>query len=455
MPERFSPQRVFVIGSAVTFPYQSTAELITSPDELNQIVTDPNGSLIAELQPERRDPLRNNEGRALGNFFPGNYLYPVKSWEIFKATIPDTWVPPKFKSRSVSEALAVATSLRALHDAGIVLEDINNEQLIVATGFTNSTGPLEIVAKIILGGAVKLDRNYLMAARAGLSDFTNTALREATLFPAPSILHQAACTTSLFNIFDGYRYLRWGEADLAVVGASEVDAINLWIYILTKIGAIANYHAFHDYPSTAVNPGDINPHGLVFSEGAVCFVLATENTVQKLKIPRENIQAEIIGGATGHDGNRLVPPNPPRELPRVMRTAIDNAQITPQEIGVLIPHGTGTKDGDSHDWQSATTVFQYNPDGDNSKLTYVTYPKSTTGHAMAASGGLSIITAIDIYNRGIIPPAKNISQPHPMTANIVNQNPQPWTGDYIQVCAVGMTGTVAAVVLRRPTDINF
>src|SRR3990170_6362330 len=118
MLERFSPQRVFVIGSAVTLPYQSEEHLITTPDELNQIVADPNGSLIAELQPERRDPLQNDEGRALGNFFPGVYLDHVRSWEIFKATIPDTWVPNK-KTRSVSEALAVSTSLRALADAEV------------------------------------------------------------------------------------------------------------------------------------------------------------------------------------------------------------------------------------------------------------------------------------------------------------------------------------------------
>jgi len=467
------PNRVFAIGVGVFYPYQSKpGEFILIKEQITEIIYDIEGSMVGVLPPERRDPNKPNGGATIGDYFDSDYVNdvsPVERSRIVKRLVPNTgWQIPK-KLNTIQEAIGLTAALRALDSAGITPTifdettpwrpkgETNSRPLRVAVGVTNSLGPLELQADAFRRG---LDpKNLFPLARGGLSGHTNTAIITAINSQGPSILHQAACATALFNFNDAYRYLRDGEAELAIAGGFEVAADPLWIYILAFHKAIADYTLFQDDPRKAPSPGGNNPSGLAFTEGGSCVIFATEETISRLNIPPNYILAEMIAGKTGQDNIPLVPPDPPRELPRVMKEALSQAGLSPADIQVLIPHATGTRDGERHDLESARDTFNLPlrdlddpPDDEKPGKPFITDPKSKTGHNMAGSGGLSILTACDIFRRQEIPLTRNVDKPNGLVFNLVYGRNKTAPVEHIMVTAVGMDGTTAAVIFERPPE---
>lgn len=462
---RIENRRVFVIGASVTAPYQSQPDfVVTSAQELNSVVFNPNDSLIGVMPEERHDTSPNKEA-ILGAFFPASYIDLVTFSTQFKKLLPDVpWNNTRL--RSPEEAIAVITSLKALEDAGITPDlfeestpwlpkgELNTKPLSIAVGVTNSVGPVKHIANAM---EEMNRRTAFTVTRAGISGHTNVAILETLNTQGPAILNQAACATTLFNINSAETSLRSGDADLAIVGGLELISDPFWGNVLNFTGALAPYDQYKDDPTQASRPGDINPAGLVFTEGCAVIVLATTVTIQRLNIPQENILAELISSAVGQDPSRLSPPNPPRELPRVISRSIDKAGLTPKEIGVTIYHCTGTKKGDEHDWNSARQVFPVPPVPENGQqypdypdLPYTILPKASTGHSMAASAGFSVITLFGILNKGEIPPTRNIETPAPDTFNLVHGSAKKIKSEYGLITAVGMDGTVGSMIYETP-----
>jgi len=467
--------RVFAIGVGVFYPYQSRPdEFILERKQITDIIYDIEGSTVGVLPPERRDPIKPNAGATIGDYLPSDFVKqvsPVEHARKFNKFLPNSgWHVPK-KLNSIQEAIGLTAALRALESAGInpsIFDETtpwlpkgetNGKPLRVAVGINNSLGPLENQADAFRRG---LDlKNLIILAKGGLSGHTNTAIISAINSQGPSILHQAACATALFNVNDAYRYLRDGEAELAIAGGFEVAADPLWIYILAFHKAIADYAKFQDDPRKAPSPGDKNLSGLAFTEGGSCVVFATAETIDRLHIEPNRILAEIIAGKTGQDGIALITPNPPRELPRVMKESLIQAELSPDKIQGLIPHATGTWDGEIHDLVSARDIFNLPlreikdpPDDAQPGKPSITDPKSRTGHNMAGSGGLSIVTAFDILQRQEFPATRNVVIPNGLVFNLVHESNQPAKVEHLMVTAVGMDGTTGAVIYKRPpTDL--
>src|SRR3989338_2382006 len=115
---RIENRRVFVIGASVTAPYQSQPDLlVTSAQELNSVVFNPNDSLIG-VMPEERHDTSPSEEKILGAFFPASYIDLLTFLEQFKKLLPNV-IWSNTRLRSPEEAIAVVTSLKALEDAGI------------------------------------------------------------------------------------------------------------------------------------------------------------------------------------------------------------------------------------------------------------------------------------------------------------------------------------------------
>jgi 3-oxoacyl-[acyl-carrier-protein] synthase II len=120
-----------------------------------------------------------------------------------------------------------------------------------------------------------------------------------------------------------------------------------------------------------------------------------------------NIIAEIVGYGCTNDAYHITSPAEKGEgAARCMKMAIEDAEISPKDIGYVNAHGTSTEVGDKNETAAIKTVF-----GDYAYDISVSSTKSMTGHMLGATGAVeAIITALSIKD-GFIPPTINYSTP--------------------------------------------
>jgi 3-oxoacyl-(acyl-carrier-protein) synthase len=469
--------RVFIVGASAVLPYRSSEDnhVIGSRD-LETVVFNRADSLIGKMPLRRRDRGYPHDGGMIGNFFAAENAEGLI--QLLRSVMPAAeeigWRPRR--TRSPEEALAVAVVFRALEEAGIrrdcfdestpwlPKDEEDSQPLNVAIGVANSVPPLDVLATLAREGFLTktgdVDRRKMLRLRGALSGMTGVAIRDSLRSQGSPVLEQTGCSGALFTTGRVYDHLRSGNDDLGLSGGFEIGSDPLMLYLLSCSGTVVDYETFADKPTEASRPGDCNPAGLAITEGGCCLVLATERTIRRLRIPQEQIQAEVLGWAGGQDWARLAPPDPPVEMPRVISAALQRAGVTYSDIQVAIFHGTGTLAGEVHDGKSARMAFALpmrdfkdGPDGTRPGYPQTTLPKSRTGHNLAGSGGLSIMTMMDIFRRGEIPPTRNVTQPNGLVINLVHgQGQMLEEGGRLRgmVCAVGMDGTVASVVLGEP-----
>jgi 3-oxoacyl-[acyl-carrier-protein] synthase II len=93
---------------------------------------------------------------------------------------------------------------------------------------------------------------------------------------------------------------------------------------------------------------------------------------------------------------------------RVMKAALADAGVSPEQVGYINAHGTSTPAGDPIEVLAVKTVF-----GDHARRVMVSSTKSMTGHLLGAAGGLEFAIAVLAISRGVVPPTINLDEPEP------------------------------------------
>ena len=118
---------------------------------------------------------------------------------------------------------------------------------------------------------------------------------------------------------------------------------------------------------------------------------------------RDNIQAVLRGCTTNHSANAVSITHPHAETQeRLFRTVLDKAGIEPYNVDYAELHGTGTQAGDATEFASVTNVLAASRP--HSNPLYIGSVKPNLGHGEAASGVTSLIKAIMMLKKNIIPP---------------------------------------------------
>ncbi|MCX6574074.1 MAG: beta-ketoacyl synthase N-terminal-like domain-containing protein, partial [Candidatus Aminicenantes bacterium] len=161
-----------------------------------------------------------------------------------------------------------------------------------------------------------------------------------------------------------------------------------------------------DAPAKASRPFDARRDGFVMGEGSGVLIL--EELGRALK--REaRVYAEVVGYGMTSDAYHVAAPAPDGDgAVRVMRRAIEDAGVRPEDVQYINAHGTSTELNDKIETAAIKTVF-----GDYARRLAVNSTKSMTGHLLGAAGGLEAgITALAIYHQ-IMPPTINYEFPDP------------------------------------------
>ncbi len=223
----------------------------------------------------------------------------------------------------------------------------------------------------------------------------------------PSFSVSTACSSSSHAVGSAFDQIRLGHADVLLTGGADADIT------YSGIGGFNSLHALstrNDSPETASRPFSKSRDGFVLGEGAACLIM---EEYEHAKARGAKIYAEIIGEGMTSDAYHMTAPDPEgKGAERVMRLALKDAGLQPEDIDYINTHGTSTPLGDVTEVKAIQRVFGehvYNMNLDSTK--------SMTGHLIGATGAVEALACIMALKDGIIPPTIN-HDPEDIDANI-------------------------------------
>ena len=156
----------------------------------------------------------------------------------------------------------------------------------------------------------------------------------------------------------------------------------------------------NDSPETASRPFDKDRDGFVMGEGGAALILEEyEHAIAR----GAKIYAEVVGGGLSADAHHMTAPHPEGlGANNVMKNALEDAGMQPNEIDYINVHGTSTPLGDIAESQAILAVF-----GEHAYKLNISSTKSMTGHLLGAAGALESIAAVMAVKENIVPPTIN------------------------------------------------
>jgi 3-oxoacyl-[acyl-carrier-protein] synthase II len=218
----------------------------------------------------------------------------------------------------------------------------------------------------------------------------------------PNKASVSACATAAHSLGDAMHLIKLGYADVMVAGGTEAV-----ITPLAMAGfAIAKALSFrNDEPTKASRPWDKDRDGFVMAEGAGIFIL---ESLDHALARGANIYAEFPGYGASADANEIVAPCEDGAGACIaMNSALNFAQMKPEDIHYLNAHGTSTPLGDIAEVRAIKNIFG---DYANNGL-LVSSTKSMTGHLLGAAGGIETAACCLALRDKIIPPTINLDNP--------------------------------------------
>ncbi len=215
----------------------------------------------------------------------------------------------------------------------------------------------------------------------------------------------SACSSSNHAIGEAYRKIQHGYLDVCLAGGAESAISEFCMSGFNNMGALSDVTD----PDRASIPFDAERKGFVMGEGAGVLVLEEyEHAVKR----GAKIYAEVAGYGATDDAYHITAPDPEGGgAVRAMQNAfLDLSQLglTPDDIGYINTHGTGTPVGDPIETTAIKRVF-----GERAYKIAVGSTKSMTGHLLGAAGAVEgIITVLSLKN-GVIPPTVGLRCPDP------------------------------------------
>ncbi|MBS1741422.1 MAG: beta-ketoacyl-ACP synthase II [Bacteroidetes bacterium] len=220
----------------------------------------------------------------------------------------------------------------------------------------------------------------------------------------------SACATSNTAIMDAFNYIRLGKAKIIVTGCSEAPITPA---VFGGFSALKAMSTRNDDPTHASRPFDINRDGFVMSEGAGVLILEDYDHAVKRGA---KIYGEIIGASMTADAYHMTATHPEAlGAIRAMKLALQEANITMDDVDYLNPHATSTPVGDLSE---AKAIASITGTGKNKMLISAT--KSITGHLLGAAGVIEAIITLMAMKDSIVPPTINTSELDPAIPSNLN-----------------------------------
>ncbi|WZO99324.1 beta-ketoacyl synthase N-terminal-like domain-containing protein [Isosphaeraceae bacterium EP7] len=235
----------------------------------------------------------------------------------------------------------------------------------------------------------------------------------------PSYTVDAACASSLIAVQQAMRDLASGDCDLAIAGGSQIWIPMPTLSIFCQLGALSRRQQ--------IRPFDKDADGTLLGEGIGMVVL---KRIEDAERDGDRIYAVVRGVGVASDGRGMsvmAPRVQGEEL--ALRRAYEEAGVSPDSVGLIEAHGTGTPVGDATEVQALTRVFGQRI-GEIPRCA-IGSVKSMISHTIPAAGVAGIIkVALSLYHK-VLPPTLNCEAPNPRlelekTPFYINTEARPW-----------------------------
>jgi 3-oxoacyl-[acyl-carrier-protein] synthase II len=262
-------------------------------------------------------------------------------------------------------------------------------------------------------------------------------------FTGPIFSPQGACASGNHAIAIGARMIRDGDCDFVLAGGVETclipEIIQGFANMLATIKVGPKDRASDD-PSLASRPFSLDRKGFVLAEGAGVVVLAAEEALQAHGLHK---RAEVAGIGWNSDAHHFTRPNM-ETVTRAMLDAVDDAEISPADIGAVNAHGTSTPRGDSTEVECLREVF-----GKGLAKIPVSANKSQLGHSLGASAAIEAALAVEAMQQQIaLPTVNHIPDPAFAELDVVPNKVRKHAHEFVLSNSFGFGGTNCCIVFR-------
>jgi 3-oxoacyl-[acyl-carrier-protein] synthase II len=286
----------------------------------------------------------------------------------------------------------VAAAKEAIEDSGIDLESINRDRfgVIVGSGI-GSIGLIEKETKTLLEKGPKRVNPLFIPMTITNMAAGNIAIQFGANGVCTNVV--TACATGNNCIGEAFRSIKHGYADLILAGGTEGAITPLGVAGFSALTALSTSND----PTRASIPFDKERDGFVMGEGAGILLL---EEYEHAKARGAKIYAEVVGYGTTGDAYHITAPSPEGEGgAKAMKLAMEEANVTAEDISYINAHGTSTPTNDRIETAAIKLAM-----GEAAYQVPISSTKSMIGHLLGAAGAVEAVICIKAMERGFIPP---------------------------------------------------
>lgn len=299
----------------------------------------------------------------------------------------------------VSQMALVCTDA-ALEDAGLLgSEELSQGMTGIAYGSSiGSVDPLmDMYAMLVTNDTSKVSSSTYIKA---MPQTCAANLEVYYHLTGRIIISNTACTSGSLSIGYAYETIQSGKQDIMIAGGAEEFSP----MTTATFDTLFSTSTKNSTPELTPSAYDIHRDGLVIGEGACTLILEEYEHAKKRGA---KIYAEIVGFGTTTDGTHITSPNQPT-IARALQLALNDANISPEKIGYINTHGTGTTLGDITETAATYEVFK--------RAVPVSTVKNYIGHTLGACGAIESWLTINMMNEGWFLPNLNLKEVDPKCA---------------------------------------
>jgi len=334
---------------------------------------------------------------------------------------------------------ATVATLEALEQSGLKIDDSNRDRvgIVIGTGI-GGIGTIVEQSEVMRERGVDRVSPFLIPMMISDSAAGMLAIRVGAR--GPNMAVATACASGNNAIGDAVETIRRGSADAMIAGGAEGALVPLAMAGMNVMGALSTRN---DDPQTASRPFDKNRDGFLMGEGAGILII---EELEYARARGANILCELTGYGTTDDAHHIsAPAENGAGAAMSMKLALENANLTINDVEYINAHGTSTPLNDKSETAAIKTVF-----GEQAYKIPVSSTKSMTGHLLGASGAVEAVFSILAIREGIIPPTINYETPDPVCdLDYVPNQPRKVSPKHVMSNSFGFGGHNATLVISR------
>lgn len=354
---------------------------------------------------------------------------------------PSDYLDPKYIKRTARFVhFGIATSKMAIADADINLNKENRDRCGVCFGTT--IGAENDIYE-------QQYRRYLESGPAAVRRLTAPELTPhvATGYicselkiTGPNSTMSSGCSTGLEVVNWGFKMIKRGEVDMAIIGCSDTPIFPFPLSALCSLGILSKRN---EAPEKASRPYDKDRDGMVLSEGGASVIMEELNHAQDRGA---NIYAEIASYASTAEGQDVVQADVTgNALVSALEQALIAGKIRPEEVDYICAHGNAMPSYDVAETNAFKAFF-----GNHAYAIPISSVKSMTGQSFAAGGGFQVVATSLCLKHGFVTPTINLDTPDPLCdLDYVPHHARRFSVGTALINSHSVGGTHAVLVLKK------